>query len=184
MFICAYVHVYCYLFWFDFFSIACYFYALQLQMHVRLICAIKFYLLTYSLTWPTSVCRRRLRTVVASLALQFPGLSWWSPGLRRLLASAALLRTRNRLSAALQSPELSLASFKRHSIPTCSSTRQCSYGCVVYHRPALLWLYSVFYAITNVQTRFDSNWLSTNRPSFAVANQIVTLTRVTNERAV
>ena len=128
-----------------FFSIACYFYALQLQMNVRLICAIKFYLLTYSLTWPTSVCRRRLRTVVASLALQSPGLSW-CPGPRRLLASAALLPTWNRLSAALQSPELSLASFKRHSRPTCSSTRQCSYGCVVYHRPALLWLYSVFYA--------------------------------------
>ena len=35
--------------------------------------------------------RRRLRTVVASLALQSPGLSW-CPGLRRLLASAALLR--------------------------------------------------------------------------------------------
>jgi len=42
-------------------------------------------------TWPTSVCRRRLRTVVASLALQSPGPSW-CPGLGRLLASAALLR--------------------------------------------------------------------------------------------
>ena len=43
-------------------------------------------------TWPTSVCRRRLRTVVASLALQSPG-PCWCPGLGRLLASAALLRT-------------------------------------------------------------------------------------------
>ena len=28
------------------------------------------------------------------------------------------------------------------------------------------------------------NWLSTNRPSFAAANQVVTLTHVTNERVV
>jgi len=42
-------------------------------------------------TWPTSVCRRHLRTVVASLALQYAGSSW-CPGLGRLLASAALLR--------------------------------------------------------------------------------------------
>jgi len=42
-------------------------------------------------TWQTSVCRRRLRTVVASLALQSPGPSW-CPGLGRLLSSAALLR--------------------------------------------------------------------------------------------
>ena len=39
----------------------------------------------------SSVCRRRLRTVVASLALRSPGLSW-CPGLGRLLATAALLR--------------------------------------------------------------------------------------------
>jgi len=167
-----------------FFSIACYFYALQLQMHVRLICAIKFYLLTYLLTWPTSVCRRRLRMVVASLALQSPGPSWCSPGFGSLLASAALLRTWNRLSAALQSPELSLASFKRHSRPTCSSTKQCSYGvsCAIVRRCCDCTACST--PITNVQTRLDSNWLSTNRPSFAVANQVVTLTRVTNERAV
>ena len=36
----------------------------------------------------TSVCRRRLRTVVASLALQSPGPSW-CPGLGHLLASPA-----------------------------------------------------------------------------------------------
>ena len=41
---------------------------------------------------PTSVCRRRLGTVVASLALQSPGPSSWCPGLGRLLASAVLLR--------------------------------------------------------------------------------------------
>jgi len=28
------------------------------------------------------------------------------------------------------------------------------------------------------------NWLSTNRPSFAVASQVVTLARLTNERVV
>jgi len=66
----------------------------------------------------TSVCRRRLRTAVASIALQSPRSSW-CPGLGRLLASPALLcraycsRTWNRLPTALQSPELSLASFKR-----------------------------------------------------------------------
>jgi len=69
-------------------------------------------------TWPTSVCRRRLRTVVASLALQSqsPGTSW-CPGLGRLLASAAFAAygptTWNRLPTALRSPELSLSSFKR-----------------------------------------------------------------------
>jgi len=89
MLLCLYVHMcMCTATYFDLiFSIACYFYALQLQMHVCLICAIKFYLLTYSLTWPTSVCRRRLRMVVASLALQSPGPSWCSPGFGRLLAT-------------------------------------------------------------------------------------------------
>jgi len=31
---------------------------------------------------------------------------------------------------------------------------------------------------------FTAHELSTNRPSFAAANQVVTLTRVTNERVV
>jgi len=42
-------------------------------------------------TWPTSVCRRRLRTAVASFTLQSPGPSW-CPGLGRPLTSTSLLR--------------------------------------------------------------------------------------------
>ena len=52
--------------------------------HSEVLCAI------CNVTWPTCVWLLRLRTVVANLALQSPGSSWW-PGLGRLLASAALL---------------------------------------------------------------------------------------------
>jgi len=68
-------------------------------------------------TWPTSACRRRLQTVVASLALQSPR-SWllvpWtrtSTGQRSFAAFGP--RTWSRLPTAIRSPELSLASFKR-----------------------------------------------------------------------
>jgi len=56
----------------------------QFYYHFRSVCMIQRHI-----TWPTSVCQRRLRTVITSLALQFLGPSW-CPGLGRLLASAAL----------------------------------------------------------------------------------------------
>ena len=56
----------------------------QFYYHFRSVCMIQRHI-----TWPTSVCQRRLPTVITSLALQFLGPSW-CPGLGRLLASAAL----------------------------------------------------------------------------------------------
>ena len=109
-------------------------------------------------TWPTSVCRRRLRTVVASLVLQSPGLSW-CPGLGRLLASAASLCMTQ--ETALRSPELSLASFKRQlkthlSVPALDSAG-CSCGCRVpsSHRRCCDCTASSA-PTTNVQIRLES----------------------------
>jgi len=56
----------------------------QFYYHFRSVCMMQRHI-----TWPTSVCQRRLPTVITSLALQFLGPSW-CPGLGRLLASAAL----------------------------------------------------------------------------------------------
>jgi len=84
-------------------------------------------------TWPTSVCRRRLRTVVASLALQSPG-SFWCAGLGRLLASAVWLRmapgpgTDHQNCHWLYSKrqlKSSLTSVDVRRLDVCSSTRQC-----------------------------------------------------------
>jgi len=76
---------------------------------------------------PTSVCRRRLRTVVASLALQSPGLSW-CPGLGRLLASAALLRmapgSGTDCQRSSEHQNCRWLHWSASSRPTCSSTRQ------------------------------------------------------------
>jgi len=77
-------------------------------------------------TWPIYVCRRwRLRTVVASLALQSPGPSW-CPGLG-LGCVYGPSRTWNRLPTALRSPELSIVFFhsSASSRPTCSSSCGC-----------------------------------------------------------
>jgi len=57
----------------------------------------------------------------------------------------------------------------------------------VYNRFIVLFIVifrPLSFLITNVSGRSLKNWLSTNRPSFAAANQVVTLTRVTNERVV
>jgi len=86
--------------------------------------------LTFSkLTCPTSVCRRRLRTVVASLALQSPRPSW-CPGLGRLLASTTLLRTAQDLEPTTNCPPITrtVALFIQapaQDPPVCSSTIQC-----------------------------------------------------------
>jgi len=89
--------------------------------------------------WPTSVCRRRLRTVVASIALQSPEPSW-CPGLGRPLASADLAcMVPEHGTAALRSPDERSA----HSRRTCSSTRPvpaaaaAAVGVVVRRRPQL-----------------------------------------------
>ena len=81
---------------------------------------------------PTSVCRRRLRTVVASLALQSPG-PWTRTFTGQPSFAAYGLKTCNQLPTALRSPELSLASFKRQlkthlSVPALDSAG-CSCGC-------------------------------------------------------
>jgi len=115
-------------------------------------------------TWPTCVCRRRLRTVVASLALQSPR-SWllvpWtrtSTGQRSFAVYGR--RTWNRLPTAFRSPELSLASFKRYlkthsSVPALDSAG-CSCGCHVpsSHRRCCDCTASSAPS-TNVQTRLD-----------------------------
>ena len=74
-----------------------------------------------------SVCGRRLRTAVASLALQ----SWRPPGALDSdvywLAQPLLFRNRtwNRLPTAYRSPELSLSLFKRQHNTHLFRTRQC-----------------------------------------------------------
>ena len=79
-------------------------------------------------TWPTSVCRRRLRTAVATLALQSPGPSW-CPGLGRLLACAVLLRMTPGPGTDYKRPSDHQNCRSLHSSassrPTRSSTRQC-----------------------------------------------------------
>ena len=117
-------------------------------------------------TWPTCVCRRRLRTVVASLALQSPRSSWllvpWtrtSTGQRSFAVYGH--RTWNRLPTALRSPELSLGSFKRQlkthsSVPAALDSAGCSCGCRVpsSHRRCCDCTASSA-PTTNVQTRLD-----------------------------
>ena len=85
-------------------------------------------------TWPTCVCRRRLQTVVASLALQSPRSWLLVPWTRTSTGQRSFAvydpRTWNRLPTALRSP---LASFKRHlkthsSVPALDSA-DCSCGC-------------------------------------------------------
>ena len=110
------------------------------------------------------LCRRRLRTAVATLALQSPGPSW-CPGLGRLLASAALLRmTPAGPGTDYQRPSdhqncRSLYS-SASSRPTCSSTRQCWLqlwvSCTVVRRCCDCTASSA--PTTNVQTRLDSFW--------------------------
>ena len=114
-------------------------------------------------TWPTSVCRRRLRTVVASLALQSPGSSWCA-GLGRLLASAVWLRmapgpgtdyqrpsdhqnchwlySKRQLKSSLTSVDVRRLDVCLTSVPALDSAG-CSCG-RQFRRPALLWLYSEF----------------------------------------
>ena len=81
--------------------------------------------------WLTSVCRQRLLTVVASLALLSPGPSW-CPGLGRLLASVAMLRMAPGPGTDYQLPfdhhNLTVAFFIQAAAQdplVCSSTRQC-----------------------------------------------------------
>ena len=121
------------------------------------------------------LCRRRLRTVVASLALQSPGPSW-CPGLGRLLASAALLCMAPgpgtdycAVPTALRSPELSLASFKRQlkthlSVPALDSAG-CSCECRVplSHRRCCDCTASSA-PTTNVQTGLDATFCHTVCP--------------------
>ena len=82
------------------------------------------------------LCRRRLRTAVATLALQSPGPSW-CPGLGRLLACAALLRMAPRPGTDYQRPSDHRNCRSLHSSassrPTCSCTVSCiqSSGAVV-----------------------------------------------------
>ena len=117
-------------------------------------------------TWPTSVCRRRLRTVVAtrqsrsavSGALLVP-LTRTSTGQRSFAVYGP--RTWNQLLTALRSPELSLASFKRQlktqsSVPALDSAG-CSCECRVpsFHRRCCDCTASSA-PTTNVQTRLDS----------------------------
>ena len=118
------------------------------------------------ITWLTSLCRRCLRTVVASLALQSPGLSW-CPELGRPLASAApglpsahgpgtdgprITRT---VALLLQAPAQD--SF------VCSSTRQCWLQlwvlCTIVQRCCDCTASSA--STTNVQTRL--NWVTHNQ---------------------
>ena len=117
-------------------------------------------------TWPTSVCRRRLWTVVASLALQSPGPSW-CPGLGRLLASyCLLLRTAPGPGTDFQRPSdhqnlLELASFKRqlktHSSVPAPDSAGCSCGCRVPSSHRRCCDYTASSApTTNVQTRLNS----------------------------
>ena len=99
--------------------------------------------------------RRLVRTVVASLALESPGLSWCF-GLGSLLLR--LTRTWNRLPTTSDHQNCRSLHSSASSRPTCSSTRQCwlqlclSYtivrrccGCTTSSAPT-----------TNVQTRLDS----------------------------
>ena len=83
-------------------------------------------------TWPTSVCRRRLRTAVATLALQSP---WTRTSTGQRSFAAYDPRTWNRLPTALRSPELSLSSFKRqlktHSSVPALDSAGCSCECRV-----------------------------------------------------
>ena len=75
------------------------------------------------------MCRRRLRTVVASLALQSPRPSW-CPGLGRLLASAAVRVWPQDLEPTTNGPPITRTIARFIQAPAqdplvCSSTRQC-----------------------------------------------------------
>jgi len=115
-------------------------------------------------TWPTSVCRRRLQTVVASLALQSPRswllVPWTRPSTGQRSFAVYGPRTWNRLPTALRSPELSLGSCKRYlkthsSVPALDSAG-CSCGCRLpsSHRRCCDCTASSEPS-TNVQTRLD-----------------------------
>jgi len=110
------------------------------------------------------VYRRRLQTVVASLALQSPRSWLLVPWTRTSTGQRSFAvydpRTWNRLPTALRSPELSLASFKRqlktHSSVPALDSAGCSCGCRLpsSHRRCCDCTASSA-PTTNVQTRLD-----------------------------